>query len=81
MGEVRHVRVFKNGRSRAIRIPREYDIFGDEVVMRKELDRVILEPRRDRRTISEMMATWIEIEEDFLDPDDDPPPRPHDPLA
>jgi antitoxin VapB len=32
----RHVRIFKNGRSRAVRIPKEFDIFGDEAVMREE---------------------------------------------
>lgn len=40
----RHVRIFKNGRNRAIRIPREFEIAGDEAVIRKEGDRLIIEP-------------------------------------
>jgi antitoxin VapB len=44
----RHVRIFKNGRSRAVRIPKEFDIFGDEAVMREEEGRLVLEPLQDR---------------------------------
>lgn len=30
--------MFKNGRNRAVRIPRDMDIFGDEVILRKRED-------------------------------------------
>ncbi|MFP4180016.1 MAG: antitoxin [Spirochaetaceae bacterium] len=37
-------RVFKNGRSQAVRIPRKYRFDGEEVRIWKEGSRVILEP-------------------------------------
>ena len=40
----RRVRLFKNGRNQAIRIPREFELPGDEAILRKEGDRLILEP-------------------------------------
>jgi antitoxin VapB len=35
--------LFKNGRNQAVRIPREFELPGDEAVMRKEGDRLIIE--------------------------------------
>jgi antitoxin VapB len=40
----RHVKLFKNGRNQAVRIPREFDFSGEEAIMRKEGDRLIIEP-------------------------------------
>lgn len=40
----RHVRVFKNGRNQAVRIPREFELIGEDAIMRKEGDRLIIEP-------------------------------------
>lgn len=40
----RRVRLFKNGRNQAVRIPREFELPGDEAILRKEGDRLILEP-------------------------------------
>ena len=40
----RHVKVFKNGRNKAVRIPREFEFSGDEAIMRKEGDRLVIEP-------------------------------------
>jgi len=36
------VQVFKNGRSRAVRIPKEFEFAGDAVIMRKQPDGSIL---------------------------------------
>ena len=36
MSPERHVKVFKNGRNQAIRIPREFEFSGEEAIMRKE---------------------------------------------
>ena len=44
----RIVRLFRNGRNQALRIPREFEFEGDEALMRREGDRLIIEPvRRD----------------------------------
>jgi len=40
----RRVKLFKNGRGQAVRIPREFELPGDEAIMRKEGDRLIIEP-------------------------------------
>jgi antitoxin VapB len=40
----RHVKLFRNGRNQAVRIPREFELPGTDAIMRKEGDRLILEP-------------------------------------
>ena len=76
MNAARHVRIFKNGRSRAVRIPKEWDVFGDELVMRQDGDRVILErPQRER--LADILARLKPIDEEWPDVDD-PPPEPVD---
>ncbi len=44
MSPKRRVKLFKNGRGQAVRIPREFELPGDEAIMRKEGDRLIIEP-------------------------------------
>ena len=36
MGVERHVKLFKNGRSQAVRIPREFELPGEDAIIRKE---------------------------------------------
>jgi len=71
------VRVFKNGRSRAVRIPKEFDFGGDEVIFRKEGEnRLVIEPVRKKMSPKELVE-WLRaqpaLEEDFPDIDDFPP--------
>lgn len=40
----RHVRVFRNGRNQAVRIPREFELPCENAIMRKEGQRLIIEP-------------------------------------
>ena len=42
--EGRPVRLFRNGRNQALRIPREFELPGDEAMISKEGDRLIIEP-------------------------------------
>jgi antitoxin VapB len=79
MGAERHVRIFKNGRSRAVRIPKDLDIFGDEVVMREEAGRIVMElPKgRDLREVIDWLRAQPPLGPDEQFPDiDDPPPEP-----
>ena len=39
----RHVRLFRNGRNQAIRIPREFELAGNEAIIRREGNRLIIE--------------------------------------
>jgi antitoxin VapB len=54
MGAERHVKLFRNGRNRAVRIPREFDSFGEEVVMRQDGERLVIEPL-PKRTLAEAL--------------------------
>ena len=40
----RHVKLFKNGRNQAVRIPREFELPGEDAIIRKEGDRLTIEP-------------------------------------
>lgn len=68
----RHVRLFRNGRNQALRIPREFELPGDEVVLRKDGDRLIIEPLRPGFLLS-LLAGWDPLAEDFPPLDDLPP--------
>ena len=76
MGYEKHVKLFRNGRNQAVRIPREVELPGDEAILRKEGDRLILEPAPPRSLLA-MLASLEPIEDDFA-PIDDPAPEPVD---
>ena len=75
MGAHRTAKLFTHGGSQAVRLPKEFRFDGGEVRIRKEGDKVILEPvERD------WTAIWAEIDqlaeaagEPFPDPPDDLP--------
>ncbi|MEI5666501.1 AbrB/MazE/SpoVT family DNA-binding domain-containing protein [Bosea sp. CCNWLW174] len=48
MNEIRHVRLFRNGRNQAVRIPVEFELPGDEALMRRDGDRLVIEPLAKR---------------------------------
>lgn len=64
MQHERRVRLFRNGRNQALRIPREFELPGNEAIVRKEGDRLIVEPVQ-RRSLLALLATWKPGEEDF----------------
>jgi antitoxin VapB len=66
----RHARLFRNGRNQAVRIPRELELPGDEVVIRKEGDRLILEPVAKRSRLLQLLAEWEPIDDRFPDVDE-----------
>lgn len=43
MNAQRRVKLCRNGRNQAVRIPREFDLPGEEAVMRRESDRLVIE--------------------------------------
>ena len=47
----RHVRLFRNGRNQAVRIPVEFELPGDEAIMRREGDKLVIEPLRQDQSI------------------------------
>ena len=68
----RHVKVFKNGRNQAVRIPREFEFLGEDAIMRKEGDRLIIEPAPPKSLLS-VLATLAPIEDNFPAIGDLPP--------
>lgn len=70
------MKVFRNGRNRAVRIPREFDFPGDDVLMRKEGDTITLKPVQ-KMPLIDLLATLKPIEDDFGEipelPIDQPP--------
>jgi antitoxin VapB len=65
----RHVRLFKNGRNQALRIPREFELPGSEAIIRKEGDRLIVEPVK-RPSLLALLATLEPLDEDFPEIED-----------
>lgn len=72
----RRVSLFRNGRNQAVRIPRDFELPGDEAILRKDGDRLIIEPA-PKNALAAFLATLEPIEEDF-DFDDKSPARPVD---
>lgn len=44
MDDPRHVRLFRNGRNQAVRIPRDLELPGDEALLSREGDTLVLRP-------------------------------------
>lgn len=72
MGDAMHiqrqVRLFRNGRNQAVRIPREFELDAEEAIMRYEDGRLVIEPIRKKGLLA-TLATLESLEEDFPDVD------------
>jgi len=68
----RHVKLFKNGRNQAVRIPREFELPGEDAIMRKDGDRLIIEPAPAKSLLA-VLATLEPLDEDFSPIADTPP--------
>jgi tRNA(fMet)-specific endonuclease VapC len=60
----RHVKLFKNGRNQAVRIPREFELPGEDAIIRKEGHRLIIEPAPPKSLLA-VLATLPTLEEEF----------------
>jgi antitoxin VapB len=72
----RRVKLFRHGRNQAIRIPREFELPGDEAIMRKDGECLIIEPA-PKKSLLALLDTLEPIDEEFP-PIDDRPPEPID---
>ncbi len=72
MAGQRHVKLFRNGRKQAVRIPVEFELPGDEVIMHRDGDRLVIEPVRKRGLIA-LLKTMKPLEEDFSEIEDSVP--------
>lgn len=74
MPEQRHVKLFRNGRNQAVRIPVEFELPGDEAIMHRDGDRLVIEPVRKRGLVA-LLKSMKPIEEWFPEIDDPVPAR------
>lgn len=61
-------KLFWNGRSQAVRLPKEFRFEGSEVAIRREGKRVILEPPRRRSWPRGYWKSWDRVPDDFEAP-------------
>jgi antitoxin VapB len=74
MPEQRRVRLLRNGRNQAVRIPVEFELPGDEAVMHRDGDRLIIEPVRKRGLLA-LLRSMEPLDEAFPEIDDPVPAR------
>lgn len=70
----RRARLFRNGRNQAIRIPREFELPGEEVIISREDDRLTIEPVRKGRNLLDVLKKLKPLDESFPDVDENLPP-------
>ncbi len=69
---VRHAALFRNGRNQAVRIPREFELEGTEVLVHKDGDRLILTPVPPNG-LAELLASWEPLDDALPEVEDLPP--------
>jgi antitoxin VapB len=67
---IRTTKVFRNGGSRAIRLPKEFELSGDEVVIKQDYGVITIFPKRPRA--GSLLALLNEIGPVELAPRDQP---------
>ncbi len=72
--DVREVRLFRNNRNQAVRIPVDLELPGDRALLRRDGERLILEPVR-RPGLLGLLAQWGPLDEALLEIADAPAPR------
>jgi antitoxin VapB len=60
----RHVKLFENGRSQAVRLPREFELPGENAIMHKDDERLVIEPTPSKSLLA-LLATLTPLDEDF----------------
>ena len=74
MADQRHVRLFRNGRNQAVGIPVEFELPGDEAIMHRDGDRLVIEPLRKRGLVA-LLKTMRPLKDRFPEIED-PVPAP-----
>jgi antitoxin VapB len=64
-GPDRRVSLFRNGRNQAVRIPREFQLPGQEALMRREGERLVIEPLPPNSLLA-VLAGLSPLDEDAL---------------
>jgi antitoxin VapB len=64
MPEQRHVKLFRNGRNQAVRIPVEFELPGDEAIMHRDGERLVIVPVRKRGLVA-LLKSMQPLDESF----------------
>lgn len=72
MPQTRKVRLFKNGRNQAVRIPREFELPGEEATMYRDGTRLVIEAAQIP-SLRKLLASWDPLDESLPDIADRPP--------
>jgi antitoxin VapB len=70
----RYASLFRNGRNQAVRIPKEFEMEGDQVRISKDGARLILEPVVAPPRLTAVLAELGPIDDEFPDVDANLPP-------
>jgi antitoxin VapB len=72
MPYLRHVKLFRSSHHQVIRIPVEFKLPGEESMMHREGDRLVIEPLRKRDLLA-LLKTMESFDGDFPEINDPPP--------
>jgi antitoxin VapB len=72
MPEQRRIRLIRHGRYQTVRIPAAFDLPGDEAIIRRDGDRLVIEPLRKRGLIA-LLGTMEPLEDAFPEIEDPAP--------
>ncbi len=67
----RQVRLFRNNRNQAVRIPVEFELPDSEAIISRDGERLIIEPVR-KRGLAALLDSWEPLDEEFPKIDDLP---------
>ncbi len=66
----REAKLFRNNRSQAVRIPAEFELPGDRVLISRDGERLIIEPTPKSRGLIALLDAWEPLDEPFPDVDE-----------
>lgn len=66
----KEARLFRNNRSQAVRIPVEFELPGESVLIHREGDRLILEPVRNSSGLLNLISQWEPLDDEFPEIED-----------
>ncbi len=65
----RVAKLFRNNRSQAVRIPAEFELPGEKVLISREGSRLIIEQVPESGGLIELLNSWEPIDDEFPDID------------
>ncbi|KOR31904.1 twitching motility protein PilT [Achromatium sp. WMS3] len=64
----KHIRLFRNGYNQILSIPHEFELDTEEAIIRKEGNKLIVEPISDINLLT-LLTSWTDLDEVFPDVD------------